>query len=520
MRKINNLARKRFGSDPNDSGSEPESGPESTSTPPWAAALRPYQWRAAQWLAEERRFVRGGLLALKIGFGKTQALIAAARLRSETAANIYKPIIVFCPAAVKGVWKREAGIIWPELPVYLVADEDPVNKRKGEGDEAFALRRDEALNAALASTTPCLIVAAHSYQGADRVNARAPQLLGTLIQDECHSLKYANPKRTRAIRPLLGRAERFFLATGTPIHNRVLDLHNLLDLCAPGKFKNKWAFAEQYCQVTLSGRGRRVERLLDREGLHRDVAPYVFSVSTKEAYGELPPRVRQLVPVEVDVKRLPSLDKVLLRTQHGSEKVLRALAAHKIKAAVQLALDLDEPLLVYTYQRAHAADVCCQLNAEGVEAVLATGDAPPRKRRKLLDDWQYQGKGKVLCCTMDAVNEGVTLTRAAATVFVDLDNLPGKMDQCEGRTDPARQKEGERRPSRYYYLYVPGSYDEVVAQRVVEKISDAQGVIDVNENQEGMAKMLEDAVPVENERDVLDDLIGRLEARAKRLEEI
>jgi hypothetical protein len=155
---------------------------------------------------------------------------------------------------------------------------------------------------------------------------------------------------------------------------------------------------------------------------------------------------------------------------------LRRCAAAKLDRAVELAQTLAEPVVLYTFERAHAAALGRKLSAAKVPALCCTGAVTTVARDKRIQRWMA-GDATALVCTMDAVRESATLTRAAAMIFVDLDWLPGKMLQCEGRIDPSRQPEADRRPARYYYLVTDGGPDEIVAERVITKIEQAQRIV-------------------------------------------
>jgi SNF2 family DNA or RNA helicase len=335
-------------------------------------------------------------------------------------------------------------------------------------------------------------------------------------------MKKAHTGIARTLRPLIARAEVSFLLTGTPIHNKPEDLHQLIDLCALGKLGSKWTFARRFFAIEQGKFGCRIGRLLDKEGLRVAVAPYILARTVAEAYGELPARIRKLMRVET-AKPLARLSREQLRVRlddaaAGVNGLLRDAAKLKLQAAAELCASLNEPCVLYTYERADASELVKRLAKLQVRSVLATGELVTAKRAAAIENWKSGGP-PALVCTMDAVRESATLTRAAAMIFVDLDWLPGKQLQCEGRIDPARQREGERRPARYYYVVTAGGPDEVVAERVFEKIVEMQGVVSLDESLDGYAATLRSvstAKVAEPPAVVLNDLIARLLVHAER----
>lgn len=342
-----------------------------------------------------------------------------------------------------------------------------------------------------------------------------------IVVHNCHYLKYAESETSKAARFLIGRSTVNFLLTATAVHNTAIDLHNLLDIMAMGKWGTKWNFARKYFQIHTTEAGyQTIGQLIDKEGLKRDIAIACLKRSITEAYGELPAVQRELRRVDVGPTYRISRESARKLCDGGAmNTALRRAAGIKLRAASEFIADLDEPLVAYTHERKHAAKLVELLTKLKVTCTLATGDTPGPKRDALIEAWKA-GSSRVLVCTMDAVKESATLVRAAAMVFCDLDWLPGKQLQCEGRIDPARQPEGQRRPVRYYYFVVDGGPDEVVAERVIEKIQQSAGLIGDDSPLLALAGTLSPMKRVLEEvslKDALSDLVARIETRAENL---
>ncbi len=484
---------------------------------------RKYQVEGAEWLSDPAWKFRGRMLCDPPGFGKCLTSLLAFDMRRPH--SEYQPSIIITTAISRSDWKREAALAFPELPVTMVAVDQPKSRRSKETKEQFEQRRSERIRKVLRDKdTPQLLIA--SYETADRILDIVEEeeiLLGSFCADEAHALKKQKTLRSQVLRPLIARAERSFLNTGTPIHNKAEDLHNLLDLCALSRFGSKWTFAQKYFRIMQGQFGKTIGPLLDKERLRRDIAPFVLARSVADAYGELPARIRELVkvPLKGGVHPLSRATKsALVGNPEQLDKLLRAAVAAKLDAAAAFIAGRDEPTVAYTYTREHAKALAGKLAKLGMPATLATGELTPKDRAKVIDLWKA-GQGMVLVCTMDAVRESATLTRAAMMAFVDLDYLPGKMLQCEGRIDPARQPENERRPARYYYFVTEGGIDEVVGERVIEKIRNASGVIGDDAEAQRLAGMLSPLSPErieETPQQAMADLLERIDARAARLD--
>lgn len=495
---------------------------------PWLCQLRPYQVDGARWLQQmPTATARGRLLGLSPGLGKTAISIAALRIRYDLG-QLDSVIPVVTTAIARGDWVREVKQWWPEAQCHIMRVDDDEAHHRWESKDDFTKRRQMTWRDAFnyKGTRPLFLIS--SYESARDLHEVAVEdnlVFDTLVMDECHNAKRQRNLTSVLLRVLVGKARQVHLITATAVHNRPADLFNLLNIMDPAKFPNYMGFVQRFfmTRVSAGGWGYTVDELLDKPGLTAACAPYVYTIPAEVALGNLPARQRTLrrIPVKEAVRLSPAKLNGL-RKYSGLDNALRAMVFHKMKVAVQLIQDLDEPVVAYTYRRVDASTLHERLVKLGITATLATGDTTTEKRTRLIEEWKA-GSTKVLVATMDAVRESATLTRAAVMIFLDLDWLPGKMIQLEGRIDPSRQPEGERRPARYIYLVVENGPDEVVAERVIEKIEEAQGVVGSSSSTESLKELLR---PLKKEvleispKTMLDDLVERLTARANRLEEL
>lgn len=501
----------------------------------WERGLRNYQKTGAQWLTERpTKYARGRLLADPPGFGKSRTALATARLIIEEHKPLDNNIIVVTTALSRADWAREARTYWPELPVFTVSLDETRHRRKHETEEEYHQRKIIPMLESIESGRPPALVVT-SYESATKLLQLAQEhdcLLGTVIADEAHLLKKQKSAYTQVTRQLVSRAERTFLLTGTPIHNRCEDLHNLVDIIAPGALGSKFSFAYKYFNIIRDayGNGNSIGELLDKDQLNKDLEPFILQRTVEEAFGELPARIRKIVKVECPTPLMLTKEQIRALKDRGLDDALRRACGAKLKVGAELIAQLDEPVVAYVQERKHAIQLQKLLDRRKVSSFLAMGGptadggTTADKRAQLIEQWKMDA-AQVLICTMEAVKESATLTHACAMVFLDIDWLPGKQLQCEGRIDPSRQLEGQRRPARYYYVLLEGGVDEVVAGRVIEKIQQADGVI----GKAGVGEMsrlsatyreLAPKKTVESVEDALADLIGRLNVRAERLDEM
>lgn len=460
----------------------------------------------------------------------TRTALAASRLIFENLEpERHATTYVFSTASSANDWRREAARFWPELDTHVRGSE-PTYQRKTESDEQFMERAHGHWRSMLKNTEkPSMVIMDY---------ARAEEMLALmeendtypehLILDEAHNVKRAGTKRSSFIQQIVGRTKTTTLLTGTPVHNRPYDLHMLLRMMT-AQFSDKlYTFCRPYFHIKEGKYGRPgvIGELLDKTGLRRDVEPFMLSRSIKEAYGELPARQRILKMVQApNVARISPAKARALKEGSKLDLALREAVRYKMEAGLELVQDLARPVVVYTYTREDARKFAAMVKAAKIPVTLATGDLSPERRDKEIEAWKT-GATTVLVCTMDAVRESATLTRADAMVFLDFQWLPAVMMQNEGRIDPARQPENERRPVCYYYLVVEGGPDEVIAQAVIDKIREGAGIVGQNEDSTSLASFL---APLEDEpkavttltpSEMLADLSKRLVTRANRLADL
>jgi SWI/SNF-related matrix-associated actin-dependent regulator 1 of chromatin subfamily A len=117
----------------------------------------------------------------------------------------------------------------------------------------------------------------------------------TIICDEAHYLKSRVAKRTKALCPVLQKAKRIILLTGTPILAKPAELYNLLDILRPDICPPLREFTARY------GRDYADARCTDE--LHY-LMKTVFMVRRmkKDVLDQLPDKRRQKIQIEADAK--------------------------------------------------------------------------------------------------------------------------------------------------------------------------------------------------------------------------
>ncbi len=406
--------------------------------------LFPYQIEGIK-LIKERKNV---LLADHPGAGKTcQAILAAESLGAES-------VLVICPASLKENWKREF--------------------RKWSSKE-FSL-----------------IVM--SYEAAGQLKTPAIGLecffeVDVLILDEAHYLKNPKSQRTFACLDFYWRNARHHIAiTGTPLPNgRAIEAWPLFAKLDEKNFGDKRKFINTYCVRQQTPWGVNYNGSKNLEQLGR-IAKESFMIRRKrsETIGQLPPLVRQTVPIEPqfhhgglsydDVNKYNGCDTEDLTPEIKS--IWRRHALSKIFSSTEYIKNLlkeVECCVVFAHHMDVLSGLKEKLDANCVTNCMLRGDTDVSERQKIVDEFQ-DGKYKVFLASLHAASTGITLTKAQDVIFVECDFVPSINEQAEGRVFRITQKS----VTRSHYLIIENSLDERITSAVLKKQQNINKVMGIN----------------------------------------
>ena len=224
------------------------------------ARLRPYQVEGFEWLARLASCGLGACLADDMGLGKTVQLIALLLERAADGASL-----VVAPASVCGNWCAELARFAPGLYAVRAGDTATLPDVLGPGGVVI--------------TSYGLLVSREAQFAAVEWNVA--------ILDEAQAVKNADAKRAQAVKRLHARCR--FVATGTPVENRLSDLWSLFDFLNPGLLGTLDSFRHRLLDV--DGRPRPALKAL--------VRPLILRRLKGEVLRDLPPKTEITLDVEL-----------------------------------------------------------------------------------------------------------------------------------------------------------------------------------------------------------------------------
>jgi SNF2 family DNA or RNA helicase len=235
------------------------------------------QRRGLGWLSFLSSLGLGGCLADDMGLGKTPqtlALLLAEREQHATRSRKRPgPTLLICRMSVVGNWQREAERSAPSLRALV-----------HHGSERLAGRKF-----AIAERRADLVITTYALATRDR-EALAGVKWERVALDEAQNIKTSDAKQTRAIRSLPAR-HRIAL-TGTPVENRLTELHSIMDFLNPGLLGPAAAFKRRYATPIERWRDQRAT-----ERLRQATGPFILRrlKVDKEVISDLPDKIEMRV---------------------------------------------------------------------------------------------------------------------------------------------------------------------------------------------------------------------------------
>jgi hypothetical protein len=341
--------------------------------------------------------------------------------------------------------------------------------------------------------------------------SRAPALeawgVRCIIADEAHKAKELTTSWTKALAALAEKVPHLLLLTGTPVKNRVIELWSLLRMLDPESYGNKGEFGREYTNVeTFRVGGRQVTKYeggKNLDALNARLRCVMVRRLKEDVLDDLPPKQRVFLPVQIPPKARAEYERAReefatwlegalerkIATEYAKDGIDPATAGAEIRAAVaeranrslraeelvkigylrrmvgvskiepaveQITTFVEngEPLVVFAEHQEVVRGLQAGLRAEKVSFVTVDGASSLADREEAKRAFQG-GKVDVFIGTQ-AAKEGITLTRASNTVFVERWWTPGDEEQAEDRI----HRMGQRNAATIWFLHGENTIDD------------------------------------------------------------
>ena len=395
--------------------------------------LFPYQREGMLHLA----FTERALLADEMGLGKTIQAIAACALLHRLGKA--RRVLVVTPASLKSEWEEQIQR-FTTLPYQLVY---------GARHARLARYREDA---------PFFTVANFEQMVRDALDVNARLRPDVVVLDEAQRIKNWNTKTSQAIKRL--RSRYAFVLTGTPIENRIDELHSLMNFLDPSVLGTLFRFNRDFYELDERGKPAGYRQL---DVLHARIRPYLLRRRKADVETELPARTdrNHLVPLgprqrdtyaehEQRVSRLVHTAKRRPLTQQEQDKLLRELAMMRMICDTNFILvpeDRSCPKLselekileecrdnpavkVLIFSEWEKMLVLAREVCDGLDLGSAwhTGSVPQQRRRGEINRFKTDPACRVFLST-DAGATGLNLQGASIVINCDLPWNPARLEQ-------------------------------------------------------------------------------------------
>lgn len=413
--------------------------------------------------------LRGSLLLMDMGSGKTRTVITMLERWQCNRA------LLFCPKKIMDrVWRAQIEQ-WSTRFRPLILDHRSVRRRIVAADVAWATDSDPLI----------MVMNYEAMNSADWFVWARTRMWDAIVCDEVHRIKSVSARASRKLHALGKSARRRVGMTGTPMHDKPMDLFGVYRFVDDRVFGTSFAGFRNRYAVMGGYMNKQIVSYQNEEELHHRMYSIAYRVETEDVI-DLPERV----PAE-QVFRLTDrkpydqmLDHYLTEVEGETVTAdntlvrmlrLREITGGHVKSEDGTSIDLhhDKEDALFDLLRDLAPDepvvVFCEFR-ESMRRVAATCASSGRSYSHLsgevdeMDEW-LAGDTDVLIVQTRTGKEGSAMVRSRVAVYYDLPLSLGDFDQSWRRL----LRPGQTLPVLICPLIAEDTYDEVIWQALKDK---------------------------------------------------
>ncbi|NXI38879.1 ZRAB3 endonuclease, partial [Galbula dea] len=404
------------------------------------------------------------MIADEMGLGKTiQAIAISYYYRNEW------PLLIVVPSSLRYPWVEEMEKWIPEL------SPDDISIIQSKSDTGRI------------STSKVTIL------GYGLLTSDAQTLVDTLYRqnfkvvviDESHYMKSRNATRSKILLPIVQKALRAILLTGTPALGRPEELFMQIEALYPGRFGTWKEYAKKYCNARLRFFGKRAQwdcrGASNLEELHQLLSEIMIRRLKNDVLTQLPPKIRQRIPFDLPQASAKNLNAIfaewerLMRNlksdatqSHFSEVVNLITHMYKetaiakagaVKDYIKMMLENDKLKFLVFAHHLSMLQACTEAVIENkVRYIRIDGSVPSAERIHLVNQFQKDPDTRVAILSIQAAGQGLTFTAATHVVFAELYWDPGHIKQAEDRA----HRIGQCSSVNIHFLIAKGTMDTLM----------------------------------------------------------
>lgn len=452
--------------------------------------LWPHQQEALAWVLAQFEKLLPALLDMGMGTGKTRVAIEVLRAILKGYTSTHFRVLVCCPKAVIAAWVEKQLPTWmPEIRVVAL-------------DQSSSKAKTKALDAALASTTPLVVVV--NYESAWRLERLETVQWSLVVWDEVHRLKSHSGKAAKWAKKLAQKLKdtHFLGMSGTLLAQNLLDAYGVWWAVGSPIWGKSWtAFRAKYA-VTNPAIPGMVIGWRNQHEMSRLIAETTFRRTTEEVIKWLPELIHETLEFDLTAEEArvyrelvgefaADVEDGTITPANAMVAVLRLLQvcggfcrldeddrpyrlvqrpAKQARFGELLAdVSPSEPLVVFCRFRDDIDSVIAECKTHGRSVSELSG------RLNSLAQWQA-GETSTLVAQIQSGGIGIDLTRASLGVFYSVGHSLSEYLQAVARL----HRPGQERSTRFYSLVsrLPGTTKPTVESRAYTALAEKREVID------------------------------------------
>lgn len=382
------------------------------------------------------------LLADDMGLGKTVQALAIANYYS-----IEFPLLILCPASLCYNW-------YDSIRQFLNVQSSIIKEKSDFGERISIISYNTAVN---------------------YLEAISSTKFGVIICDECHYLKSTTSKRTKVLLPILQKASRLVLLSGTPATSRPVELYPILCALDKSLYPSFQAYGNRYCDAHKRGLFMDYRGCSNAVELSAVLEKAFMIRRTKDAVlGQLPKKFRRQIFLEVkksnQIKK-PDADRFIGESPDNQimleYKEASITKQEPVKKYIEDLIEKDLKFLIFAHHKEMLDSLESTCVDKKVKYIRIDGSTLSSKRQALVEQFQKDTQTRVAVLSLTACSTGLTLTEGKAVIFAELYWNPGVMLQAEDRI----HRIGQIDNVDIHYLVAKNTIDEIVWPKILKKLN-------------------------------------------------
>ncbi|NXS88980.1 ZRAB3 endonuclease, partial [Erpornis zantholeuca] len=404
------------------------------------------------------------MIADEMGLGKTiQAIAISYYYKNEW------PLLIVVPSSLRYPWVDEIEKWIPEL----------------SPDDISIIQNKTDIGRISTSKVTILGYGLLTSDAQTLVDTLYRQSFKVVVIDESHYMKSRNATRSKILLPIVQKALRAVLLTGTPALGRPEELFMQIEALFPGRFGTWNEYAKKYCDARVRFFGKRRQwdcrGASNLEELHQLLSEIMIRRLKNDVLTQLPPKVRQRIPFDLPQAAAKSLNATfaewerLMRslssdaTESHFSQVMNLITrmyketaiakAGAVKDYIKMMLDNDKLKFLVFAHHLSMLQACTEAVIESkARYIRIDGSVPSAERIHLVNQFQKDPETRVAILSIQAAGQGLTFTAATHVVFAELYWDPGHIKQAEDRA----HRIGQCSSVNIHFLIAKGTMDTLM----------------------------------------------------------